>query len=71
MKSVAASRDWSLAELVRRGMESYVETCPEIREPEPQWDLPVLRPSGGMLRDPATLSLEADAVLDRLMEAPE
>ncbi len=71
MKSVASARDWSLAELVRRGMESYVETCPETREPEPEWVLPVLRPSGGMLKDPAALSVEADAVLERLLETSE
>ncbi len=69
MKSVASARDWSLAELVRRGMESYVETCPEAREPEPTWILPVLRPSGGMIKDPAASSVEADAVMDRWLES--
>lgn len=68
---MAASRDWSLAELVRRGMELYVDTCPEIQVSEPDWVLPVLRPSGGMLRDPATLSIEADVVFERFMEATE
>lgn len=71
MKSVASARDWSLAELVRRGMESYVETCPEASELETEWELPVLRPSGGMLQDPAGLSMEADAAMERLLETEE
>ena len=34
LKRIAGERDWSLAELVRRGMEAYVQTCPEIGKRE-------------------------------------
>ena len=62
LKKIAAARDWSLAELIRRGMETYVQTCPEVNASTPEWAMPVLRGSGGHLRDPATVSPEAEAV---------
>ncbi len=62
LKAIAVARDWSLAELIRRATEIYAQSCPEGR-PDPQgWTMPVLRGSGGMLVDPATLHAEADAV---------
>ena len=65
LKKIAAARDWSLAELIRRGMETYVQTCPEVSASTPEWAMPILRGSGGHLRDPATVSPEADAVAQR------
>ncbi len=66
LKKIAAQRDWSVAELIRRGMETYVTTCPEVTaEAESKWEFPVLRGSGGHLRDPAEVSAEADAVAER------
>ena len=62
IKRIAAQRDWSLAKFVRRGLEAYLQTCPEPDAAGAKWVLPVLRGSGGHLRDPANSRLEADAI---------
>lgn len=64
-RRIAAQRDWSLAEFVRRGLEAYVQTCPESTDAAAPWTLPVLRGSGGHLIDPATVRPEADAIARR------
>ena len=64
LKRIAEQRDWSLAELVRRGMESSVQTCPEPAE-APMWSMPVLRGSGGHLVEPSGVKPEADAMAGR------
>lgn len=69
LKKIAAQRDWSVAELIRRGMEVYVQTCPEVSESATQWTMPVLRGSGGHLQDPATVTPEADAIEHRFTKA--
>lgn len=65
LRTIAKARDWSLAELIRRGMESYVQTCPETSQTTKQWDMPVLRGSGGHLIDPASTRAEVDAIEHR------
>ena len=65
LKKIAAQRDWSVAELIRRGMETYVQTCPEVSQSSTTWIMPVLRRSGGHLIDPASVSVEADAIENR------
>lgn len=65
LRSIAKARDWSLAELIRRGMESYVQTCPEAAHTKKEWTMPVLRGSGGHLIDPASVCAEADAIEHR------
>ena len=62
LKAIASARDWSLAELIRRATEVYAQTCPEVGSEPEGWTMPVLRGSGGMLADPATLHPEAEAV---------
>ena len=62
LKTIASLRDWSVAELIRRGMETYVQTCPEVSAPKNQWTMPLLRGSGGHLIDPATVRPEADTI---------
>jgi hypothetical protein len=69
LKKIAMQRDWSLAELIRRGMETYVQTCPELVQSPSKWTMPVLRGSGGHLVDPASLSAEAEAVEQRHTQA--
>lgn len=69
LKRIAALRDWSLAELIRRGMEQYVQTCSESSQPAASWELPVLRGSGGHRTDPATISPEAEAIEHRTKRA--
>ncbi len=53
----------SLAELIRRGTELYVMTCPEVKAASPAWTMPVLRGSGGHLVDPASMKGETSAPL--------
>jgi len=66
---IASARDWSVAELIRRGMETYVQTCPELSPQAEQWTMSVLRRSGGYLVDPASLSVQADAITYRYARA--
>ncbi len=66
-RRIAAQRDWSLAEFVRRGLEAYIQTCPEAVDAATPWTLPVLRGSGGHLIDPATVRPEADAIAHRFV----
>ena len=68
IKRIASARDWSVAELIRRGMEAYVKTIPET-EPQIAWSMPVLRGSGGHLIDPASIHPESDAVEKRHLNA--
>lgn len=65
LKRIAGARDWSLAELVRRGMEAYLQTCPEMSESKKTWTMPVLRGSGGHIIDPAETYVEAEAIENR------
>jgi len=65
LKKIAADRDWSLAELIRRGMENYAHTCPEAGLAQRPWSMPILRGSGGHRVDPASLQPESDAILAR------
>jgi len=65
LKKIASARDLSVAELIRRGMEVYVQTCPEVSEARTRWMMPVLRGSGGHLVDPASMRAEADAIEQR------
>ena len=64
LKRIAEQRDWSLAELVRRGLDVYVQTCP-MPVGDAVWKMPVLRGSGGHLVDPAGAEPEAEAVAAR------
>jgi hypothetical protein len=53
--SIAQMQGVSLVELIRRGMECYAVTCPEVMANGPAWTMPVLRGSGGHLVDPASV----------------
>jgi hypothetical protein len=64
VKQIAEDRDWSVAELVRRGIEAYVQTFPTT-VPKANWIMPVLRGSGGHLQDPAVVNAEAEAIQAR------
>ena len=46
-KEVAARNEWSLAEVVRRGLESMLCLFPESRQDAQKWQLPEPRPLGG------------------------
>ena len=68
LRQIAEQRDWSVAELVRRGMEAYVQTCSIPASPTSQWVMPVLRGSGGHLPDAASARPEADAIVARFAD---
>lgn len=66
LRSIAKAKDLSLAEIIRREMERYVDTFPEDLGPKKPWKFPVLqRGSGGFKVDPATTHAEADAIMER------
>ena len=65
LRRIAQIRDVSVAELIRRGMELYVMTCPEVKATAVPWIMPVLRGSGGHLMDPGTAKVEATAMVGR------
>ncbi len=47
VKRVAAEREMSLAELVRRGLETILSRFPSHPESRATWELPKPRPLGG------------------------
>lgn len=47
VKRVAAEREMSLAELVRRGLETILSCFPAHPESRAMWELPEPRPLGG------------------------
>lgn len=65
LRRISQVRDISVAEVIRRGMEIYVMSCPEAEPTAKPWTLPVLRGSGGHLVDPASVKGEATAMENR------
>ncbi|HBA82599.1 MAG TPA: antitoxin [Verrucomicrobia bacterium] len=45
-KELAARKEWSLAEIVRRGLETILAHYPEPEQPQSEWKLPEPRPLG-------------------------
>lgn len=48
-KRLAADKEWSFAEVVRRGLEHITQTNPPGRKPASQWKLPAPRHLGPFL----------------------
>jgi hypothetical protein len=70
LKKTAARRDWSLAEILRRAAEAYLLTIDDDEQSDARkWELPVLKPSGGFLQDPASIHVEADVVVEKFTGA--
>ena len=46
-KRVAGEREWSLAELCRRGLEYMINVCPPLDRGKEEWSLPEPRALGG------------------------
>ncbi len=65
-KAIADQREWSLAEVVRRGLEYMALTYP-VRSPATQWVLPVLK-SGDFRSNIDELDLKALAESDELRD---
>ena len=65
LKRIARVRDVSVAEVIRRGMEIYAQSCADPDPAAAPWTLPVLRGSGGHLVDPATVKAEATVIENR------
>jgi hypothetical protein len=68
IKRIASARDWSVAELIRRGMEAYVRTIPESEIKKGVWTMPVLRGSGGHLMNPEEIHSEVAVVEKRHLD---
>ena len=68
IKRIASARDWSVAELIRRGMEAYVKTIPEAELQNGSWTMPVLRGSGGHLMNPEEIHSEVAVVEKRHLD---
>ncbi|MGO8674584.1 MAG: antitoxin [Limisphaerales bacterium] len=51
-KRVAAQKEWSFAEVVRRGLEYITQVNPPGRIPGAKWKLPPARPCGPFLTPP-------------------
>jgi hypothetical protein len=65
LKQVAAQRDWSLAEVVRRAVEQYVERFPQDAPSDGGWEFPTIDFGDDFLADPATVHVEAGAIENR------
>ena len=66
LKRLAAERDLSLAEIVRRATERYVAQFPPGRDKPPGWQLPPpLNLGGDFLTDPEATRAEALAIEER------
>jgi hypothetical protein len=65
LKRIADERDWSFAELVRRGMESYACTFPDASAKPKEWVFPTLRGSGGHLMDVSKCQAESMVIEER------
>ena len=48
-KRVAADKEWSLAEVVRRGLEYMTQVCPRVDRSEAEWKPPEPRDLGRIL----------------------
>ena len=64
-KQVAVLRDWSLAEVVRRALECYVDRFSDERPSCGAWEFPVLDFGGDYFVDPADVHVEAEAIGER------
>ena len=65
LKRIADERDWSFAELVRRGMESYACTFPDASAKPKEWVFPILRGSGGHLMNVSECQAESMVIEER------
>ena len=51
-KRVAAEKEWSFAEVVRRGLEYITEVNPPGRAKASPWEMPAAKPCGPFLAPP-------------------
>ena len=65
LKVIAEQQDWSLSEVMRKAAEHFITRFPEDPKPKAVWRFPTLDCGGDFLADPASLRLEADAILQR------
>lgn len=64
-KDVAILRDWSLAEVVRRALECYVDRFSDGLPSSGDWEFPVLDFGGDYLVNPAAFHVEAEVIEGR------
>ena len=67
LKQVASANDWSLAEVIRRAAELYVQRFPSS-EANASWVFPMVDAGGDFLVDPADFRAEAESIVLRSSE---
>jgi len=65
LKAIAEEQDWSLAEVMRKAAEHFVNRFPASPKPAGAWKFPTLECGGDFLIDPAALHPEAEAISQR------
>jgi hypothetical protein len=66
LKQIAERNDWSLAEVVRRAADLYVDRfTPQDVAQQESWDFPTLEMGGNFLQDPADVRIESDVLVSR------
>lgn len=65
LKAIADEQDWSLAEVMRKAAEHFVNRFPEQPKPGAAWKFPTFDCGGDFLADPACVQPEADAIFRR------
>lgn len=62
LKAIAEEQDWSLAEVMRKAAEHFVNRFPQQPTPRAEWKFPTLDCGGDFIVDPASVHHEADAI---------
>lgn len=65
LKAIADEQDWSLAEVMRKAAEHFVNRFPTHTETGTAWEFPTLECGGEFIQDPADLHPEAEAISQR------
>ena len=65
LKTIADEQDWSLAEVMRKAAEHFVNRFPVQPKPSAAWEFPTLECGGDFLIDPAVVHPEAAAISQR------
>ena len=65
LKTIAEQQEWSLAEVMRKAAEHFVDRFPEQPRSAAAWSFPTLDCGGDFLMDPAAVHPEADAIHNR------
>lgn len=65
LKVIAERQDWSLAEVIRKAAEHFVNRFPETQGFPKAWQFPELDCGGDFIADPARQNVEAQTIEQR------